>query len=193
MRVVHVYKDIYPVLGGMENHIRLLCRELARFPDLDVRILVTNTSSRTEIGILDGVQVVRTGRLANVASTPISPRLALELRRLKPDLIHLHFPYPPGEVAAMLCAPRVPTVITYQSDIIRQRTLLIFYAPLLRRVLARARRIVATSHAYLDSSPWLQPVKNHCTVIPLGIDLAPFLPLTPKGNGRTLLFVGRFR
>lgn len=193
MRVVHVYKDIYPVIGGIENHVRLLCRELARDRQLDVRILVTNPSRGSTVGTLDGVPVIRAGRLCTVASTPISPRLALELRRMRPDIVHLHVPYPIGELAAMLAAPSVPTVITYHSDVVRQKALLRAYAPLLRRVLARAARILATSPAYLASSPWLQPVRDRCAVVPLGIDLAPFSAVRREREGATLLFVGRFR
>ena len=193
MRVVHVYKDIYPVVGGIENHVRLLCRELSRLPDLDIRILVTAPERESEITRLDGVQIVRAGRIATVASTPLSIRLGLELRRLRPDIIHLHFPYPVGELAAMAACPGVPTVISYHSDVVRQRALLRVYGPLLRRVLRRSARILVTSQQYLDSSPWLAPVRDRCEVQPLGIDLAPFRQLSPVGDGRTILFVGRFR
>lgn len=193
LRVVHVYKDIYPVVGGMENHVRLLCRGLARLPDIQPRILVTSQDRHSSVGMLDGVPVMRTARIAAPASTPLSPRLVLELRRLRPDLIHLHFPYPVGEVAALLAVPQVPTIITYQSDIVRQRGLLVLYAPLLRRVLARANAIIATSEAYLEGSPWLAANRDRCVIIPLGIDLTPFLGVTPRSDGRTLLFVGRFR
>jgi rhamnosyl/mannosyltransferase len=193
MRVVHVYKDIYPVLGGIENHVRALCRELARRQDLDVQILVTSTDRRSSVGRLDGVPVIRAGRLAVPASTPISPRLAYELRRLRPDIIHIHAPYPVGEVAALLGKPAIPTVITYHSDVVRQKALLRVYGPILRHVLRRAARIVTTSPNYLESSPWLQPVRDRCTVIPLGIDLAPFQAITNRGDGHTILFVGRFR
>ena len=136
---------------------------------------------------------MRAGRVATLASTPISFRLPLELRRLRPDIIHLHVPYPVGEMAAMLATPSVPTVITYQSDVVRQRTILKLYGPALKKVLRRASRILVTSEAYLNSSPWLQPVRDRCMVVPLGIDLAPFLAVRPRGDGRTLLFVGRFR
>jgi rhamnosyl/mannosyltransferase len=193
MRVVHVYKDIYPVIGGIENHIRLLCRELAAMPGLDVRILATSTSRRSSVERLDGVQVTRTARFAHLSSTPLSIRLPLELRRLRPDVVHLHFPYPPGELAALLVTPEVPKVITYHSDIVRQRTLLKLYDPALRVVLGRAARILPTSPAYLERSPWLRAMRDRCTVVPLGIELAPFVGLPRQGDGRTLLFVGRFR
>ncbi|HVA91637.1 MAG TPA: glycosyltransferase [Chloroflexota bacterium] len=193
LRVAHVYKDIFPVVGGIENHIRLLCRELARQPDIQPHILVTSLDRRSQAGRLDGVPITRAGRLASAASTPLSPRLAIELRRIRPDIVHLHFPYPVGEVAALLAVPRVPTIITYHSDIIRQRSLLMLYGPLLRIVLKRAHAIIATSDAYLASSKWLTPNRDRCRIIPLGIDLAPFLPLQPRGDGHTILFVGRFR
>jgi glycosyltransferase involved in cell wall biosynthesis len=193
LRIVHVYKDIFPVLGGMENHVRVLCRELARANGLDVRILVTNMGKHTTTGSLDGVPVVRAGRMATVASTPISFRLPMELRRLRPDIIHLHVPYPVGEIASLIATPSVPTVITYHSDVVRQRTLLRFYGPVLKRVLRKASRILVTSEPYLESSSWLQPVRDHCQIVPLGIDLEPFTHNRPHSDGRTLLFVGRFR
>src|SRR5262249_27492484 len=122
-----------------------------------------------------------------------SPRLTLELRRLRPDIIHLHAPYPIGELAALVATPQVPTIITYHSDIVRQRALLRVYSPLLRVVLCRAARILPTSPAYRDSSPWLAQVRDQCTVVPLGIDLSPFTDGSRQSDGRTLLFVGRFR
>lgn len=193
LRVAHVYKDIYPVVGGIENHVRLLCRELARQPDIRPHILVTSPTRHTTAGRLDGVPVTRAGRIATIASTPLSPRLAWELRRIRPHIIHLHVPYPAGEVAALAATPAVPTVITYHSDIIRQRTLLLLYGPILAQVLRRARALIVTSDAYLASSEWLRPQRDRCVVIPLGIDLAPFLATQPRGTGNTLLFVGRFR
>jgi rhamnosyl/mannosyltransferase len=107
--------------------------------------------------------------------------------------VHLHFPYPPGEVSALLATPRTPTVITYHSDIVRQQTLLRAYGPLLRVVLRHAARILPTSPQYLARSPWLAPVRHKCRVIPLGIDLDPFTGVGRRGDGRTILFVGRFR
>src|SRR5208283_1215120 len=99
---------------------------------------------------------------------------------------------PLGEMAAMLAAPEVPTVITYHSDVVRQRTLLRFYGPVLEHVLRRASRILVTSEPYLNSSPWLHPVLDRCIVVPLGIDLAPFADIANEADGKTLLFVGRF-
>jgi rhamnosyl/mannosyltransferase len=133
------------------------------------------------------------GRIAAVASTPLSLGLPLALRRLRPDIVHLHFPYPPGEISTLLATPRAPVVITYHSDVVRQRMLLRFYGPLLRRVLRHAARILVTSPSYARHSPWLAAVHDRTVLVPLGIDPAPFLKVEPRGDGHTLLFVGRFR
>jgi glycosyltransferase involved in cell wall biosynthesis len=200
LRLLHVYKDYYPVVGGMENHIRLLARgTVAR--GAQVTVLVTSPGRRTEIGELDGVRVIKAGRLATPASTPISLALLAWMRRLEADITHLHFPYPWGEMAHLVCGSGPKTVITYHSDVVRQRNLLRLYGPLMRRVLAKADRIIATSPNYVQSSPRLSQVAEKCTVVPLGIDLSPFLKaqdedvnwLRQRYRPPLLLFVGLLR
>ncbi|MFQ5857920.1 MAG: glycosyltransferase [Anaerolineae bacterium] len=174
MRILHIYKDYYPVVGGIENHVRLLAEAQSR-RGLDVTVLVTSLSPRTTITEIGGVRVIRAGRLAHVASTPLSLAFCTQLRRLRADIAHLQFPYPPGEVANLLFRPGRRTVITYQSDVIRQQGILRLYRPLLRQILRQADRIIATSPQYIESSPYLREVAGNCAVVPLGIDPAPFL------------------
>lgn len=174
MRILHVYKDYYPVLGGIENHVRLLAEAQAQ-RGLDVTVLVTGLSPRTTITEMGGVRVVRAGRLAHVASTPLSLSFFLQMRRLRTDIAHLHFPYPPGELANLLFRPGRRTVITYHSDVIRQQGILRLYRPLLYRVLRQADRIIASSRRYVETSAYLRAVAGKCTVIPYGIDPTPFL------------------
>jgi rhamnosyl/mannosyltransferase len=200
MRVLHVYKDYYPVVGGMENHIRLLARGAAR-RGLEITVLVTSPTTRTEVTELEGVRLVKAGRLATVASTPISFALFSWMRRLQTDITHLHFPYPWGELAHLAFGQSQRTVITYHSDIVRQKGLLRLYRPFLRQLLARADCIIATSPDYVRSSPYLSEVSEKCTVIPLGIDMEPFLQsrteevrkLRERYGSPLLLFVGLLR
>lgn len=175
MRILHIYKDYYPVVGGIENHVRLLAEAQVK-QGFDVTVLVTNLAPRTIVVNMEGVRVIRAGRLAHVASTPLSLDFFAQVRRLRADIAHLHFPYPPGELANLLFQPGRRTVITYHSDVIRQQGILHLYRPLLRRVLQRADRIIATSAPYIESSPFLCEVAGKCSVVPLGIDPAPFLP-----------------
>ena len=200
MQILHVYKDYYPVLGGIENHIRMLAREQARRGH-DVTVLVTSLTRHTETFDMEGVHLVKTARLAHAASTPISPAMFAWFRRLPSDVVHLHFPHPPGEVAALLFGKGRPTVITYHSDIVRQKTLLFFYRPLMMRILARADRIIATTPYYIESSPYLRLFREKCEVIPLGIQLDRFSGADPelvesirrRYGTPLLLFVGKLR
>jgi glycosyltransferase involved in cell wall biosynthesis len=184
MNVLHVYKDYAPVLGGIENHIGDLARAQARAGH-DVTVLVTRPAGGTTEERDEGVRVIRAGRLATVASTPLSVALPARLAARAPDVTHLHFPYPVGEIAHLLLGRSRRTVITYHSDVVRQAGILRFYEPILRRVLARADAIVATSPAYVQTSRFLRPVAAKTVVIPLGIALDRFAQ--PDGTAAAAL------
>lgn len=216
MRVLHVYKDYAPVMGGIEGHIQTLARAQAA-RGLAVSILVTRPDGlRTVRGDDPGtppdstshgahgsgtVEVIRAGRLLTARSTPLSPQLPLLLASARPDIVHLHAPYPPGELAQLLFRRGRATVIGYHSDVVRQRWLGSLWRPLQRRLLRRADRVLVASHAYRESSPALRAADARCTVIPYGIDLARFARPDPvrieawraRFPGPKTLFVGRLR
>ncbi len=198
--LLHIYKDYYPVLGGIENHLRTLAEAQAARGH-QVTVLVTSRDGQTHMAEMNGVRVVYAGRLATVASTPLSLALPLCLWREKPDIAHLHFPYPIGDLAHLLASRARRTVITYHSDIVRQKTLLRFYAPWLRLALGRAQRIIATSPRYIETSPFLAPRAAKCVVIPYGIhperfeavDPAQVAALRAPYREPLILFVGQLR
>ncbi len=204
MRVLYIYKDYYPVVGGIENHIRVICNGLRAYPDIQPTVLVTSRVNKTVIEEIDGVRVIKAARLANVSSAPISLSLFLWARRLDADITHLHFPYPIGEMAYLLGGRSRKMVITYHSDIVRQKTLLRLYNPFLRRLLARADGISVSNPPYIQSSPYLRPLAAKCRVIPFGIDVSRFAP-TPEtqhraqqvrrryDNAPLILFIGVLR
>lgn len=200
MNILHIYKDYYPVLGGIENHIRLLAEAQAA-QGHEVTVLVTNPNRNTIRIEQNGVHVIKAGRLAAIASTPLSLALPRLLRHLHADIAHLHAPYPVGELANYLLRPARRTVITYHSDVVRQKDILRLYAPFLRRVLRAADCIIATSPPYIESSPFLRRVSDRCVVIPLGVDVNRFrqadeakvAAICARYPAPRLLFVGRLR
>src|SRR5688500_8202768 len=179
MEILHLYKDYSPVLGGIENHVRLLAEAQAARGHR-VTVLVASRGPRTHVENLGGVRVIFAARLATVASTPISVALALRLSAERPDIIHQHLPYPIGDAAQAAFGRARRRVVSYHSDIIRQRGLLRLYAPLLRRSLRRADAMIATSPPYVASSPFLAPLAERCTVVPYGIDVARFERVEPS-------------
>ncbi len=205
MRVLYLYKDYFPVLGGIENHVRMLAEGLCAL-GVDVRVLVTNTGAKTADETIGGVPVTKTGRQANISSAPISLGFFPAVRRLEAgvDVAHAHFPYPPGEVAQLLLGRSRRFVLTYHSDIVKQRVLGALYRPLLWQLLRRVDLITVSNPIYIQTSPFLRPVAAKCRVIHHGQDLARFAP-TPDSTARAatwrtryadrpvILFVGRLR
>ena len=105
MKVLQLGKYYYPYMGGIENHLYLLCNELKKHVDLDV--LVCNSERTSSVDEVDGVRVARCFELTNVASTSICPTMPLELSRRSYDLLHFHFPHPMGVMSYL--SPRATT------------------------------------------------------------------------------------
>ncbi len=206
MRVTYINKYYPPHLGGIEGHLADLATSVAAREGFAVRAIVANEGPETVREIVAGVDVLRLGRSFAYASTPVAlgMRAAIgdEASRHDPaDVIHLHFPYPWGEVAWLSARPNLPSVLTYHSDIVRQKVALTAYRPFLRRLLDRVDAVIASSPNMVEHSEFLAPIAEKCRVIPFGIDISRFLP-TPEIEARAgelrgererplVLFVGR--
>jgi glycosyltransferase involved in cell wall biosynthesis len=163
-------------VGGIEHHIKVLAEGLVARGH-EVTVLVTNTGRATSVEARNGVRVIKAGRLVEAASTPLSVAMLRQARELQADLVNLHMPYPPGDLAA-LAIRHAPLVLTYHSDIVRQRRLLQLYRPLLESTLRRATRIIATSEPYVRSSRFLRRYASKCRIVPLSVDPGRFAAAT---------------
>lgn len=191
MRIVHVYKDYFPVLGGIENHVRVLA-EGQVVAGHDVSVVACALGHRTRRHVESGVSIVRAARIGTLRSMPLSLAYGMALREVAADVIHVHSPFPLGEQAAL--ARQTPIVVTHHSDVVKQKLLLRFYAPLYRRFLKRVSQVIVTSAAYAQTSPWLAPHAAKCRVVPLGIDADAFAPGPVEPSAQTdLLFAGKLR
>ncbi len=205
MRVTMVNKYYPPHLGGIEFHMRDLAMGLTA-RGVDVRAIVANEATEALTETVDGVKVTRLARSFHYASTPVAPGMSRAIRAESrgadaPDLFHLHFPYPWGEVAWLRAKVTQPTVLAYHSDIVRQKALLSAYAPILKRVLDRADIVLASSPNMVEYSPFLSRIADKCRVIPYGVHVERYAD-TPEllaraaelraPHGRPIvLFVGR--
>lgn len=166
--VLHVFKDYWPTPGGVERVIKTLVRQLQ--DDIESTVLVNAPGPRTSVVRLDGVTVIRAGTLGQVAMTPISLELPRLLRRIRADLVHLHFPNPPGEVSYLGLKRRTPMVLSYHNDLVRPAWAVPAYRPILNLVLRRASRILVGDARTRDSARDLRVVLGRCAVVPYGID-----------------------
>jgi len=177
MKVALVNKLYYPVIGGVENHVRDLAVFLPQEVERKVLVCAEKRGPRRTEQI-EGVEVVKAASLGTYFSSPLPLGFRRELRVLSrwADLFHFHFPFPPGELAFLASGIKKPLVVTYHSDIVRQKALLKVYHPFLVKFLRRADVIIATSPRYIETSPYLSVFKEKCRVIPLGIDTTEFEP-----------------
>lgn len=177
MKVLQVNKLYYPFIGGVEKHVQDVAESL--LGKIDVEVLVANTSRRKVTETVNGVPVTRLPSWGILRSAPVAPGFYRAIKRMPADIYHLHFPNPFGEAAYLAAGAPGKLVVTYHSDVVRQKTLLRVYGPIIRRLLKRADAIMVSSPNMIKTSPWLQPVRDKCAVVPFGINAAPF-QLTPE-------------
>jgi rhamnosyl/mannosyltransferase len=116
-------------------------------------------------------------------------------------VVHYQFPWPFADVLHLLARVKKPTVLTYQSDIVRQQSVLKFYRPLKRLFLNQMDVLVATSDNYARTSTVLQYYADKVEVIPIGLDEKSY-PVATKDEIETMrqqvgdkffLFIGVLR
>ncbi len=197
MRVLQLSKFFPPVMGGIETVAWELAEGLVRAgAQCDVLCSADSWRSSHEHWPA-GYRVLRCASLGRVMSTSMAPRLPLQLHQTLSgaDVLHVHMPDPMAAAAVWLTRPRVPVVLHWHSDVIRQRRALRLYEPLQRWLLARAASVVATSPPYAESSAALRPFLDKVCVVPIGItDHRPAarseraLALRRRYGGRPLVF-----
>ncbi len=172
MRVLHFYKTYYPdSLGGVEQVIRQLCVGTGRL-GVTNDVLTLTRSKLDPVFEFEGHTVHRVPLDFEIASTGFSLAAIRALSRLAQDadVVHYHFPWPFMDLAHFAARINKPSVVTYHSDIVRQRHLLKVYQPLKHRFLQSVDQIVATSPNYMASSPVLERFRDKTRVITYGLD-----------------------
>lgn len=172
MKVLHVYRTYFPeTQGGLEEVIRQICSN-TRQHGVESRIFTLTNNKKNDVVEFDGVQVYRYPVTFEIASCGFSITALKGFKALVEwaDIVHYHFPWPFGDILHLLAEVRKPSIITYHSDVIRQKWLLKLYRPLKRKFLDRINVIVATSENYFATSDVLGKYSEKVKVIPIGIN-----------------------
>lgn len=172
MRVLHFFKTYWPdTFGGVERTIHAIAKGTAKY-GIQSDVLSLSSRPQQNTRLFNGHIAHKAKLDFEFASTGFSREVFGRFRELsdRADIVHYHFPWPVMDVVHLTSRLKKPTVVTYHSDIVKQRILLQLYRPLMHRFLASVDRIVATSPNYLATSDVLQRYKAKTTVIPLGLD-----------------------
>jgi O-antigen biosynthesis rhamnosyltransferase len=203
IKVLHVYKTFFPeTKGGVEHTIHSLSRDL-KDHNIECKVLCLTNKKIKSVEIFDGIEVIRYPQTSNFSSCPTSLSLLLNFKRESEwaDLIHLHYPWPFGDLLSLVASSSKKKLVTSHSDIVKQKYLKALYKPLEQYFLRKACGITATSPNYLASSKNLKKFSQKVTVVPHGInekyypkpDLGQCSQIQQKYGNRFTLFVGQLR
>ncbi|NOH54514.1 glycosyltransferase [Vibrio coralliilyticus] len=199
--ILHIYRTCYPeTQGGIEQVIRNLSKGHVERGD-NIRVLAP--ADENKVIQFEGSQIVFYKRTFSIKSNCFSVSMLLNAKEHLDwaDVVNFHYPWPSGDLLLPLVKKDKPVVVTYHSDIIRQRLLKSVYGLLEKYFLNRADALIVTSQNYLDSSTTLEPYKEKCRVIPLGVDLSAYdsidmqvrVEMERKVGSGFFLFVGVLR
>jgi rhamnosyl/mannosyltransferase len=176
MRILHVYKTFFSEgFGGVEQVIA----QIACHPQSKHQHTILSLSPNPEPKEIDfsGSKNIRYKENFNLASNGVSFSLLRDFSKLaeQADVIHYQFPWPFADILHLFSKIKTPSILTYQSDIVRQKKLLLLYRPIMNRFLSAVDKIVATSPNYLATSPVLQQHQQKVSIIPNGLNKDSYL------------------
>lgn len=203
MRILHFYKNALPEsIGGVERVIDQIAHGTSKIGVSNVVLALSNKTVDCS-SQMHGYELVTTKRNFSVASNGFSWKSYAAFKALaaQADLIHFHFPWPFADLVHLWTNPKKPTVLTYHSDIIRQKLLYQLYRPLQNIFLHSVDHIIATSPNYFYSSKILRSFPEKTSVILIGIDQESYAKPDPtqtqyyreRFGERFFLFIGAFR
>lgn len=198
IKVLQICKLYYPWIGGVEKVVQDIAEGLQG--KIHIEVLACEPKGRGKSLCVNGVRVTYASSFGIYWSMPVSITFPFLLawKSKKFDILHFHLPFPLGDLSYLLMGSRQPKVlVTYYSDIVKQKKIMKFYKPFLHAFLKRANKILVPAPNLLESSKYLKPYKDKCVVVPLGIDLSKFghqskkVDLGISPNEKIVLFVGR--
>lgn len=203
IKVLHFFKTYYPeTMGGIEQVIFQIAQGGAEHGfSSEVLYLSERGAARNE---RVGNHVTHRSKLdLHVASTGFSLSAIKDFSQLakEADVVHYHFPWPYMDLVHFATRHGKPSVVSYHSDIVKQKTLLKLYQPLMNRFLSSVDCIVASSPNYAQSSPVLTRFRDKVEIIPYGLDRTTYPVVSEeklaywrnKVGSKFFLFVGALR
>jgi rhamnosyl/mannosyltransferase len=202
-RVLHLYRTYFPeTQGGMQEAIRQLCLATSDLGVDNTVFALAHDPDPERLELPEG-HLLRARSWLEVASCDIGGWAAFKRCREaadQSDIIQIHYPWPFADLLLPYIRRRQqPVIVSYVSDIVRQKGLGLLYAPLRRRLLSAAARIVTSSPNYARSSEVLQHYHTQLDCIPHCLHELPaaepqrMTDWATRLGSRFFLFVGVLR
>lgn len=171
MKILQISNYYFPFIGGIEQVTRD-CSDALK-GEHEVKVFCFNHEKGDKIDEVDGVEIIRAGCFAKVASQSLSfsygKLLKKTLREFAPDVVIFHYPNPFAAHFLLKRLKRLKNcklIVWWHLDITKQKILGKLFKGQNKRLLRRADKVVATSPKYIEGSRFLQSVREKCVVIP---------------------------
>lgn len=198
MKVIHVTPRYYPHIGGIETHVREICRRLSR-KNIDLTVITTDPS-----GILpneeyiDGIRVKRFRAFAPHDSFYFCPQVYFFLKNKEYNMIHIHGYHVLSSFFAALSKKNNQILIFTPhyhgvGHTFIRNIMLKIYKPIGAKIFEKADRVICVSEYEMNliKSDFKIP-GTKLVVIPNGVNLEEFKDIEPiLRDHKTLLYVGR--
>ena len=169
-KVLQVNKCYYPTIGGIERVVQQIAEGLSEQNEMSVLVCSNDIHYKQEE--ISGVQVIRMPKLFQLGSLPVPFGMIWKIRKMKKnlDVIHLHMPFPIGDLVCLLSGFKGKIIVSWHSDVVRQKKMMHLYKPLMFQMLKRADTIVVATEGNINGSKYLGRFREKCIVIPYGTE-----------------------
>ena len=176
IKVLEINKAYFPHIGGIESLVKQYSEELPEY--CIVKTLVCrDDKGKTFVDNVNGIKITRAGSAGTYFSCPLSFSFIGLFREMaeNADIVHINVPFPLADAALLLSGYKGKVAVSWHSDIVRQKKLMILYKPFMMYLLNRADVIFTATQGHIDNSAYLPPFRGKCRILPYGIDSGDYL------------------
>jgi len=198
LEIVHVVRQFSPLVGGLEDTVYHLCRNLRNVPDIGVRVVTLDRAfsdpsrSLPAYEEIEGIAVRRIG-FAGSRRYPIAPRVLAMLDGA--DIVHVHavdffFDF----LAMTKFIHRKPLVATTHGGFFHTSFaagLKQIYFETVTRLSARAYRAI-TASSEGDAKTFARIAADRVKIVENAVDIDKWHDCGSKVPRKTLLYIGRW-
>jgi glycosyltransferase involved in cell wall biosynthesis len=177
--ILHLGKFSNEGVGGIETVVDTLLTGLSS--DFKVLNLVANNRFKSKIIEQQGYDEHSIALAGILARTPLCPSMPYHIKKLHQryqfSMVHLHLPNPMAHLASEILPDSAKRIISWHSDVIRQKKLSRIYQPFVNRLLKQASALIVSTPYLAEYSEQLTVARKRkiIHIIPYGIEFDYFL------------------
>lgn len=187
-----------PYIGGVENHVYYLSKELVKL-GYNVKVICADEPESSK-KIVDGISVERLKYIFKITNTNICLSLPFQIIKSHFDIIHTHMPTPWTADWSVLLTKimRKKSVLTIHNDmdkssLISKIVTKVYLNTVFKITLSLVDKIIIVNpnwkKSFISTGLILAKYENKISIIPNGVDLSLFNKSKENRKKNTILFV----